>query len=259
MLDDLVLVFEGAAVSSPPCGTALRPRQDKKTPSPESGTPSRLCPCDGDVLRKGEARRWPGPRTRRASWRYRPRAASPPDGGLRFRERRSGSLTTLFRQSRKKVRPKVWRGILVGPSPTSASRPGPRRPVPQGKRETRDQYRQCGRQESNLHGLPHGNLNPARLPVPPRPLHSCPPSRPRGQTADPRCCRPTAPAATQPGPFPPILDHERQPSLRPAHRPLVRQNRPRGGLHSRRVEQAHDRDGVRGRAGDDAAKPRGRK
>ena len=28
---------------------------------------------------------------------------------------------------------------------------------------------QCGRQESNLHGLPHGNLNPARLPVPPRP------------------------------------------------------------------------------------------
>lgn len=27
----------------------------------------------------------------------------------------------------------------------------------------------CGRQESNLHGLPHGILSPARLPVPPRP------------------------------------------------------------------------------------------
>ena len=29
--------------------------------------------------------------------------------------------------------------------------------------------RRCGRQDSNLHGLPHGNLNPARLPIPPRP------------------------------------------------------------------------------------------
>ncbi len=27
----------------------------------------------------------------------------------------------------------------------------------------------CGRQDSNLHGLPHGILNPARLPIPPRP------------------------------------------------------------------------------------------
>ena len=31
---------------------------------------------------------------------------------------------------------------------------------------------QYGRQESNLHGFPHWNLNPARLPIPPRPhLH----------------------------------------------------------------------------------------
>ncbi len=28
----------------------------------------------------------------------------------------------------------------------------------------------CGREDSNLHGLPHWNLNPARLPIPPRPL-----------------------------------------------------------------------------------------
>jgi hypothetical protein len=27
----------------------------------------------------------------------------------------------------------------------------------------------CGRRDSNPHGLPHWNLNPARLPVPPRP------------------------------------------------------------------------------------------
>ena len=32
---------------------------------------------------------------------------------------------------------------------------------------------QCGRQESNLHGLPHGILSPARLPVPPRPRRIC--------------------------------------------------------------------------------------
>ena len=30
--------------------------------------------------------------------------------------------------------------------------------------------RWCGRKGSNLHGLPHWNLNPARLPIPPRPL-----------------------------------------------------------------------------------------
>src|SRR5437762_10544293 len=27
----------------------------------------------------------------------------------------------------------------------------------------------CGREDSNLHGLPHSDLNAARLPVPPRP------------------------------------------------------------------------------------------
>ena len=31
----------------------------------------------------------------------------------------------------------------------------------------------CGRKDSNLHGSPHWNLNPARLPVPPRPRTSC--------------------------------------------------------------------------------------
>ncbi len=37
----------------------------------------------------------------------------------------------------------------------------------------------CGREDSNLHGLPHSDLNAARLPVPPRPLELAP-SRPAG-------------------------------------------------------------------------------
>ena len=28
----------------------------------------------------------------------------------------------------------------------------------------------CGREDSNFHGLPHSDLNAARLPIPPRPL-----------------------------------------------------------------------------------------
>ena len=27
----------------------------------------------------------------------------------------------------------------------------------------------CGREDSNFHGLPHSDLNAARLPIPPRP------------------------------------------------------------------------------------------
>ena len=30
----------------------------------------------------------------------------------------------------------------------------------------------CGREDSNFHGLPHSDLNAARLPIPPRPLAS---------------------------------------------------------------------------------------
>src|SRR5258707_14606870 len=57
----------------------------------------------------------------------------------------------------------------------------------------------CGREDSNFHGLPHSDLNAARLPVPPRPLEKRPHvtnrppacnamrSAPRPDSAAPEC------------------------------------------------------------------------
>ena len=44
----------------------------------------------------------------------------------------------------------------------------------------------CGREDSNLHGLPHSDLNAARLPVPPRPLELAPASPAGGDVANGR-------------------------------------------------------------------------
>src|ERR1700748_3346119 len=38
-----------------------------------------------------------------------------------------------------------------------------------GRKRPRDDQGWCGREDSNFHGLPHSDLNAARLPIPPRP------------------------------------------------------------------------------------------
>src|SRR5215475_6784228 len=55
----------------------------------------------------------------------------------------------------------------------------------------------CGREDSNFHGLPHSDLNAARLPVPPRP-HACnsaPPGIPNRPAPSKRKWRYPAPMA----------------------------------------------------------------
>ncbi len=79
--------------------------------------------------------------------------AHPPSGGRRAAQRKSARVPR-FRTGTPGVPPRKRK----------------RRPKPPDS-----SVRWCGREDSNFHGLPHSDLNAARLPVPPRPLESARP------------------------------------------------------------------------------------
>lgn len=63
--------------------------------------------------------------------------------------------------------------LITAPKSHKAA-PLSRRSLPEGQISISGETVWCGREDSNFHGLPHSDLNAARLPIPPRPHSGLP-------------------------------------------------------------------------------------